>query len=206
MNITPVGPGNPLPNPAKAIQATLNCSRRYAYSLRNGERKPGEKGQAKVVAFTAQVARNRLHELNEPRIPANDEEAILRLVNHLRNSGNATSSDLNDPGPATPANCAQIHHPVTYPPAALTVDDVLRTLPGKERQIGRDAPEVSRTCLLTTYLVTSSGVWVARTCSPPIPRSDQGIPISFPPNSGRRLPSSRADHDPSAKAANCQRG
>jgi hypothetical protein len=72
--------------PANSIQSGLNCSRRFAYSLRNGERKPGNKWQAKVIAFAAQFARDKLQELNEPRIPTGDEEAILRLVNRLRNS------------------------------------------------------------------------------------------------------------------------
>ena len=78
--------------PAKSIQSTLNCSRSYAYSLRNGERKPGKSRQAKVVALAAQIARDKLREFNEPRIPANDEEAILRLVNCLRNKGDPTTS------------------------------------------------------------------------------------------------------------------
>ena len=83
--------------PADSIQSGLNCSRRFAYSLRNGERKPGIKWQAKVIAFTAQFARDKLQELNEPHIPTGDEKAILRLVNRLRNSRNSNGGDLNKP-------------------------------------------------------------------------------------------------------------
>ena len=97
--------------PADSIQSGLNCSRRFAYSLRNGERKPGIKWQAKVIAFTAQFARDKLHELNEPRIPANDEEAILRFVNRLRNS--------RDPVPETPHHRGQPDQPSVHTFPAL---------------------------------------------------------------------------------------
>ena len=72
--------------PANSIQMALNCSRRYAYSLRSGERKPSRKLLPKVVQFAARFARNSLREVKEPRIPENDEEAILRMVICLRNS------------------------------------------------------------------------------------------------------------------------
>jgi hypothetical protein len=72
--------------PANSIQMELNCRRRYAYSLRNGERRPSTKLHPKAVHFAARFTREFLHENKEPRIPENDEEAILRMVNCLRNS------------------------------------------------------------------------------------------------------------------------
>jgi hypothetical protein len=84
--------------PARSIQAGINCSPRYAYSLRNGERKPGKKWHGKVIALAAQIARDKLQELNEPRIPANDEEAILRLVYWLRNREDPTGHPPISPG------------------------------------------------------------------------------------------------------------
>ena len=56
-----------------------------------------------MIAFAAQVARDKLRELNEQRIPANDDEAILRLVNRLRNS--------RDPGQEIPHNPGQADRP-----------------------------------------------------------------------------------------------
>ena len=64
----------------------LNCSRRYAYSLRNGERRPSRKLLPKVVQFTGRFAREFLRDKKEPQIPENDEGAILHMVNYLRNS------------------------------------------------------------------------------------------------------------------------
>jgi len=78
--------------PTNSIQMALNCSRRYAYSLRSGERRPSTKLLPKVVQFTARYARKSLHENREPRIPKNDEEAILRMVNSLRNSQDPNSN------------------------------------------------------------------------------------------------------------------
>jgi len=97
--------------PAKSIQSALKCGRSYAYALRNGQRKPGKSRQAKAIALAAQIARDKLHELNEPRIPANDEEAILRFVNRLRNS--------RDPVPETPHHRGQPDQPSVHTFPAL---------------------------------------------------------------------------------------
>ncbi|MCX6026140.1 MAG: hypothetical protein NTY23_07785 [Chloroflexi bacterium] len=81
------------PIPARTIQSELKWSRRFAYSLRNGERKPSKKRLAKVVQFAAHHAREFLREAEEPRIPTNDEEAILRMVNRLKNSQNPNGNN-----------------------------------------------------------------------------------------------------------------
>ena len=102
--------------PAKSIQSALKCSRRFAYSLRNGERQPGKRSRVKVIVLTAQFARDKLRELNEPRIPANDEEAILRCVNRLRNSRGTVQEIPRNPGQPHQPRRARISGCVTYPP------------------------------------------------------------------------------------------
>jgi len=79
--------------PAKSIQSELKCGRRFAYSLRNGERKPSKKRLAKVIQFGTGYAREFLREMKELRIPANDEEPILHMIKRLRNSQKGSGSN-----------------------------------------------------------------------------------------------------------------
>jgi hypothetical protein len=73
--------------PAKSIQQELNCSRRYSYSLRKGERKPARKYLLKAIGLAGEFARNYLTEHKEPNIPPKDELAIIRMANSLKKSG-----------------------------------------------------------------------------------------------------------------------
>ena len=81
--------------PARTIQEATGCSRREAFYLRKGKRRPRTRLLRRLIPLAGDFARDELKRLGEPNTPDNDKQAIRRLVNHLRNQRQAS-----DPHPA----------------------------------------------------------------------------------------------------------
>ena len=71
--------------PARTIQEATGCSRREAFYLRKGKRRPRTRLLRRLIPLAGDFARDELKCLGEPNTPDNDKQAIRRLVNHLRN-------------------------------------------------------------------------------------------------------------------------